>query len=232
MSTKNEGKKILLHLSLLFLYLILNAYCQASDCSTNCRNNGFACINKDSLICSQKCKPKFGGTANECYFCNFEGYYYIDNDGICTQSCPNEKEYIIDSSKECSSSDPPPSSAYKMEHVYYKTCPIYSKIKDGSGNECECENKFYIELINGKKIKHCLSPGSECPYGKSFHKFGENECIESCADTSTHLYSANNICYQASNCNFIRTTDYKCLSTCNVGEGFIFELEAPHKSNA
>ena len=214
MPKRNSTKKDLIYFSL-FIYLFLNIYCQ--NCGTDyCEISGFECINKDDdHTCDQKCKPKHGSTS--CYLCDFEGYYHIE-EGVCQPGCNGD--YIIDSTKECTSETTRP-TIYKMGDVYYRTCPVYSKIK--SANECECENKYYIDLVNGREIYHCLSPVSDCPDGKRYHNSGDqNKCLEGCSGSNS--YSANNICYEESDCNYIKViseTDKRCLTTCDVGEGFI-----------
>ena len=220
MSAKNYNIKILFRLSL-FLYLnLLNTYCQSIDCANNCINNGFECTNKPDSICSQNCRPNYGGGENACYYCNFESIYYFINSGVCSSGCTGN--FILDWSKECVLSVASSTDLYKMGAVYYRACPIYSKIKDETSDVCECENKYYKELIYGKTIYHCLPSVSECPPGKRYHNSDDKECIERC--TGEYSYSANNICYKLENCNFykeITTNDNRCLSTCDVGEGFI-----------
>jgi len=219
MSSTKFNIKILFQFSL-FLYLILYTYCQNINCVNNCISNRFTCSNKGDLICSQKCRPKYGDGTSPCYYCDFENnYYYIDSGGECKSGC--NEVYILDWSKECvSTSTSTLTGLYKMEDVYYKTCPIYSTVINE--NECKCENKYYKEILYGKTIIHCLSSVSDCPNFKRFHNSNSKECIESCTDP--YLYSANNICYQLSECIFykeISTTDLRCLSTCDVGEGFV-----------
>ena len=138
MSAKNFNIKILFQLSL-FLYLnLLNTYCQSIDCANNCINNGFECTNNGDLICNQKCRPKYGGGSNNCYYCNFESNYYFINGGACISGCTGD--FILDWSKECISSGASLTGLYKMGAVYYRACPIYSKINEEEPNECVCEN--------------------------------------------------------------------------------------------
>ena len=214
MPKRNSTKKNLIYFSL-FICLVLNIYCQ--ECGTdNCIGNGFECTDKDAThTCDEKCRPKHGTTL--CYLCNFEGYYHVEGES-CQPGCSGN--YIIDSTKECTLTIP---TGYKMGDVYYTTCPIYSKIKVVEPNECECENKYYIDLVNGREVYHCLSPVSDCPDGKRYHSSDDpKKCLEGCS--APYSYSANNICYQETDCNYIKTisgTDKRCLATCDVGEGFI-----------
>ena len=226
MSSKNSKIKILLHFSL-FLYLILYIYCDNDECANNCLKIEFECVNKDDQICSKKCRPKYGDDVNACYYCDYESNYYYINDNVCNSGCTGN--FILDWNKECTSFEPL-TDLYKMGDVYYKTCPIYSN-QIGATNECKCENKFYKESFDGKTIFHCLSSVSECPPGKRYHNSDSKECIEGCTGT-VYLYSANNICYKLENCNFfkeISATDKRCLSTCDVGEGFIDDNQSEPK---
>jgi hypothetical protein len=81
----------------------------------------------------------------------------------------------------------------------------------------ECD--FYDVSSN-----YCLNSCEEA-VGKLKHKIGSKECIANCNDDATYKYERNNICYDINSCNFIQEVSgiNKCLSTCNVGDGFIAE---------
>lgn len=54
-----------------------------------------------------------------------------------------------------------------------------------------------------------------------YHNFNSNICINNCQ--GTYLYSKDYICYSRNECNYYQIDEngnYKCLSSCNVGEGF------------
>ena len=213
MTKTKLNKKKLIHLLLLFLYLCLSIYCQEIDCESKCKNEGLKCIDKDEFICDTKCKPKYGGNPNECYLCNFDDYYYIE-DGECKQGCIGSS--IIASSKECTHVEDQP-DLYKMGNVYYEVCPEYSKIDDSTPNrQCLCQNKYYIEKLNDQiEIYHCLSPVSECPDDKKYHNYNSNECFEICSEL--YSYSVNNICYPEAKSNFIKESksNKRSLADCD-----------------
>ena len=100
MPKRNSTKKNLIYFSL-FICLVLNICCQS--CGTgNCIGNGFECTDKDAThTCDEKCRPKHGTTL--CYLCNFEGYYHVEGES-CQPGCSGG--YIIDSTKECTSTIP------------------------------------------------------------------------------------------------------------------------------
>lgn len=61
-----------------------------------------------------------------------------------------------------------------MGNIYYRACPIYTRIE--LGHICACENRFYIIEINGKKLHNCLPLTSACPTGNNFYNFWSKKC--------------------------------------------------------
>jgi len=124
--------------------------------------------------------------------------FYKESGGseICVDSCDRYIFYDSTHHKtyckdDCLSSD---NFRKKNNFCFIKTdCDFYDEDSDYCLNSCE-------EAI-----------------GKTKHNYDSNECIASCQ--GDYSYMKDNICYKATNCNFIQ--DDKCLSTCNVGEGFI-----------
>ena len=202
-----------LYLFLLFSYLFVIHNCDAIDCGEdNCSTDGFSCYDKDpsnNQFCDIKCRPKYG--SNKCFYCGFEDEYYTIN--VDTSPEPNTYTCVscatgskILSSKECISASVDTSTLFSLGDIYYKACPIYSRIE--SGHTCICENRYYIIEINGKNLYNCLSPVSACPPGINFYNFGSKKCYSGPeCDTENYIkkYETNG--------------NVRCHSSC-VGEEF------------
>ena len=131
-----------------------------------------------------------------------------DDSEICLDSCDryifydsnNNKKYCQD---ECSGTDLKKKNKYCINK---EECDFYADDYDYCVNSCEEIN------------------------GKNKHNVGSKECIESCADP--YKYMKNNVCYKSNNCNYYQEVNgvSMCLSTCNVGEGFLASnSETPKK---
>ena len=144
-----------------------------------------------------------------CYSsCIGDEFYYGDSSPLkCTDYCDKLIYFDTINRKRCLSECP---SNYKIKNNYcvpLSQCQFYADGNNNCLNSCE-------ELID-----------------KPFHNFQSQECIPNC-NTGSYLYLKNNICYPEEKCNYIQDTspNKKCLSTCNVGEGFIVPVsETPKK---
>jgi hypothetical protein len=154
------------------------------------------------MLCNQQCRPKYGIT-NRCFLCEGHEFYSISGD-----SCISCSGSFILSSKECVSSEI--SGLYKLGDIYYKECPSYSN-RIGTGNQCNCENRYYEEGFNGKIKRTCLSPTSACPTGTQFYDFGDKKCYSGPCNTGKTIkkYETNG--------------DIRCHSSC-VGEEFYKDI--------
>jgi hypothetical protein len=193
------------YLVLLYFYLFAFNYCDDICDENHCSSDGFACYDKDpinNMSCDQQCRPKYGITYR-CFLCEGHEFYSISGD-----SCISCSGSFILSSKECVSSEI--SGLYQLGDIYYKECPSYSN-RIGTGNQCNCENRYYEEGFNGKIKRTCLSPTSACPTGTQFYDFGDKKCYSGPCNTGKTIkkYETNG--------------DIRCHSSC-VGEEFYKDI--------
>ena len=220
-------RKLKIYLVIIVLNLLFNIIYSDTNCKLDdCISNGFECSSIDGKTCNSQCRPKYG--SEECIFCssiNRNDFYTIDDDSSsCSKGC--SKNYIIYDSKQCVDEDIS-NSLFLLGGFYYKSCPENSEPKYNS-MECKCKYYYYTEEKgNNKKLFHCLEKDEDCPSENKFHNLGEKECIPACLNsidsndlTKNYYQGDNNICYLFSDCKFINEAKNKCLSSCDIGEGF------------
>ena len=176
----------------------------------NCPSSIYHYYDYETGKCLGSCEPpkyiKIEGDQKRCHSsCIGDEFYYenTDPDSVsCTDYCDKFIYIDNDNKKHCLNSCP--DSQYKEKNNY--CVPL-----------AQCQ--FYDEDIN-----HCLNSCAESD-NKPYHNFDSNKCIPNCRDVvNGYIYLKDNICYKENNCNYIKIipdSDKRCLSTCNVGEGFI-----------
>jgi len=164
---------------------------ETGECNDNCNTSG-----------NTKYKKVEIGIIRCSSSCIGDEFYYGNSVPFtCTDYCDKLSYFDTDNKKRCSDN-----------------CPDNYKIKN---NNCvhKVECQFYDNDDN-----NCLNSCEES--SNKYHNFQSNECISNCninTDTNNYLYLKDNICYPENKCNYIQDTtpNKKCLSTCNIEDGYI-----------
>ena len=221
------------------LFLFNNAYYKICPDNT---------IQKSSNECKCAYKYILVSDTNNCLSstgkCSTHSYQFYDySTGKCIANCETSNYVKIEGDeKRCHSSCVGDEFYYQNLETDTVTCKDYCDkyIYFDSTNKKNClgycpsgykiKNNYLVPLSQCQfydvDINHCLNSCDESN-DKHYHNFDSNQCISNC-DTAANGYNylKDNICYKGNNCNYIQTissTDKRCLSTCNAGEGFIVQ---------
>ena len=181
-----------------------------------------------------------------------ENYYYQDSSlKYCVNSCHSKGKYIdfIDKKKcidKCSKTEGTDTIYYYFDPRNYEcleTC-IGSGLEfayaptstSTNANPCRIDNdgKFYYEndkLIREscdfyKSIDSKICVPSCQSNEKIFEDRSKKQCVNRCPSTHPYL-DENNYCKMASNCPYVNEEGDKCLSSCNIGQGFYILASTP-----
>ena len=135
---------------------------QALDCSSSyCYKSDTSCYDKSTTnTCPSRCLPRYDGGSTACYDCSgFSNNYYSIISGACSNICQGDK--IIANARynnigECTSAAVS-GTYFRLGDVYYPTSTGFGASCNSNTRTCACQNYFYFENLNGKKIYKCYS---------------------------------------------------------------------------
>ena len=169
--------------------------------------------------------------------CPEEGKIYADENRICTEQCPDNKNYVIkefthheeDTQKKCLSSCPLDYPYYKEEtigDIIFKFCigvcnyyvmPENENIKSikcyDDLNKCPDTHKYFIKYENG--TNQCLT---SCPSDIPFYygnEEGFKQCYKTCPDTAPYHEHNSFECKDECSTNTIDYETKECVIDCS-----------------
>jgi hypothetical protein len=177
--------------------------CLTSACPDNKKFYDYGsneCYGTDCKVSTHIKKYEKNGNIR-CHSSCLPGEFYkklSDNSEICIDSCDRYIFYDSSTNKKYCKDDCKKEDNFRKKNNY-----CYDK------EECDFYDSDY-----------CLNSCEESA-GKFKHNFNSKECISNCV--TPYIFMKNNICYNTNICNYFKEVDEikLCISTCNVGEGYI-----------
>ena len=200
MNTKKFTKNFLI---LLFIINLLEFRISCEDCDcTNISDPG-ECSSCDN------CKYLYELASNQCVVCQAltsdKPYYKKNDDSSCIAVAKNDNYKLLYNTKEviegnCNTDG----GEYNIQlgNICYKTAPANSQQKDGTTNEYECLNYFYIVKKDFDYYNCYASTVTECPSNFKYYDSSTKECLNSCEGTikkEGNIYRCSTACLNNDN---------------------------------